>query len=52
MDIDIIKHIQEVDGKSTSGHAALVAPDQVSVYTYPDIPEYKDKSKVLPYFFC
>lgn len=38
--VDIIKHQREIDGKSTSAHAAVLAPYDVSVYTYPDVPEY------------
>lgn len=38
--IDIIKHKQEIDGKSTAIHAAILAPDNVNIYTYPNIPEY------------
>ncbi|XP_041074813.1 tRNA-uridine aminocarboxypropyltransferase 1-like [Polyodon spathula] len=41
--IDIIKHPNETDGKSTAIHAKLIAPDDVSIYTYPCIPEYEDK---------
>ncbi|MBN3270975.1 DTWD1 protein, partial [Polyodon spathula] len=41
--IDIIKHPNETDGKSTAVHAKLIAPDDVSIYTYPCIPEYEDK---------
>lgn len=38
--IDIIKHQREVDGKSTAIHAAILAPANVSIYTYPNIPDY------------
>lgn len=31
--IDIIKHPNETDGKSTAVHAKLLAPDSVSIYT-------------------
>ncbi|XP_076850078.1 tRNA-uridine aminocarboxypropyltransferase 1 [Brachyhypopomus gauderio] len=37
--IDIIKHPNETDGKSTAVHAKLIAPDDVSIYTYPCIPD-------------
>lgn len=37
--IDIIKHPNETDGKSTAVHAKLIAPDDVSIYTYPCVPE-------------
>lgn len=38
--IDIIKHQREVDGKSTAIHAAILAPANVNIYTYPNIPDY------------
>lgn len=38
--IDIIKHQKEIDGKSTAIHAAILAPDNVNIYTYPDVPDY------------
>lgn len=41
--IDIIKHPNETDGKSTAIHAKLLAPDFVNIYTYPCIPEYEEK---------
>ncbi|KAJ8398265.1 hypothetical protein AAFF_G00428350 [Aldrovandia affinis] len=39
--IDVIKHPNETDGKSTAVHAKLIAPDDVTIYTYPCIPEYE-----------
>ncbi|KPI93408.1 DTW domain-containing protein 1 [Papilio xuthus] len=42
--IDIIKHRREIDGKSTAAHAAVLAPGQVRVFTYPEIPEYDIKN--------
>lgn len=41
--IDIIKHKKETDGKSTAVHAAILASDDVSIYTYPDIPDYENE---------
>lgn len=38
--IDIIKHSKEIDGKSTAIHTAILAPDHVNIYTFPDIPDY------------
>ncbi|XP_042900462.1 tRNA-uridine aminocarboxypropyltransferase 1 isoform X4 [Parasteatoda tepidariorum] len=38
--IDIIKHPKEVDGKSTAAHAAVLASEDVTVYTYPNFPTY------------
>ncbi|XP_019628506.1 PREDICTED: DTW domain-containing protein 1-like isoform X3 [Branchiostoma belcheri] len=48
--VDIIKHPKEVDGKSTAAHAAILAPDDVTIYTYPIIPEFSDPSKVVIVF--
>nr|CAH7749581.1 unnamed protein product [Callosobruchus chinensis] len=45
--IDIIKHKHEIDGKSTAAHAAVLAPGDVSVYTYPNIPDYENDDVVL-----
>ncbi|CAG9825271.1 unnamed protein product [Phaedon cochleariae] len=45
--IDIIKHKHEIDGKSTAGHAAILASRDVSIYTYPDIPDYTNQPVVL-----
>ncbi|XP_028563096.2 tRNA-uridine aminocarboxypropyltransferase 1 isoform X2 [Podarcis muralis] len=39
--IDIIKHPNETDGKSTAVHAKLLAPEEVTIYTYPCIPDYE-----------
>jgi len=44
--VDIIKHPYEVDGKSTAVHAAILAPHNVTVYQFPDIPDYTNQSKV------
>ncbi|MFT7816510.1 DTW domain-containing protein 1 [Arapaima gigas] len=49
--IDIIKHPNETDGKSTAVHAKLIAPEDVTVYTYPCIPEYdSDRQNVVLVF--
>ncbi|XP_065114019.1 tRNA-uridine aminocarboxypropyltransferase 1 [Paramisgurnus dabryanus] len=42
--IDIIKHPNETDGKSTAVQARLLAPQDVTIYTYPCIPDL-DQSK-------
>ncbi|XP_065333288.1 tRNA-uridine aminocarboxypropyltransferase 1 [Cloeon dipterum] len=49
--VDIIKHAKEIDGKSTSAHAALLAPNDVSIYTFPCIPDYDDKSENIVLVF-
>uniref|UniRef100_A0A3Q0SVR5 tRNA-uridine aminocarboxypropyltransferase 1 n=1 Tax=Amphilophus citrinellus TaxID=61819 RepID=A0A3Q0SVR5_AMPCI len=45
--IDIIKHPNETDGKSTAIHAKILAPSDVTIYTYPCIPEYQKDEVVL-----
>lgn len=46
--IDIIKHPREIDGKSTAVHAAVLASEDVKIYTYPDIPDYSiDSDKTV-----
>uniref|UniRef100_A0A3Q3G170 tRNA-uridine aminocarboxypropyltransferase 1 n=1 Tax=Kryptolebias marmoratus TaxID=37003 RepID=A0A3Q3G170_KRYMA len=47
--IDIIKHPNETDGKSTAVHAKILAPNDVTIYTYPCIPEF-DREKVVLVF--
>ncbi|KAG7482630.1 hypothetical protein JOB18_026226 [Solea senegalensis] len=47
--IDIIKHPNETDGKSTAVHAKILAPSDVTIYTYPCIPEF-EKDKVVLVF--
>ncbi|XP_015231129.1 PREDICTED: DTW domain-containing protein 1 isoform X1 [Cyprinodon variegatus] len=47
--IDIIKHPNETDGKSTAVHAKILASNDVTMYTYPCIPEY-EKDKVVLVF--
>jgi hypothetical protein len=48
--IDIIKHRQEIEGKSTAIHAAVLAPDDVRIFTYPDIPDYTKEEGVVLIF--
>ncbi|XP_041361255.1 tRNA-uridine aminocarboxypropyltransferase 1-like [Gigantopelta aegis] len=47
--VDIIKHPNERDGKSTACHAAVLANDDVTIYTFPCIPEY-DRNEVILVF--
>ncbi|XP_037012390.2 tRNA-uridine aminocarboxypropyltransferase 1 isoform X1 [Artibeus jamaicensis] len=49
--IDIIKHPNETDGKSTAIHAKLLAPEYVTIYTYPCIPEYEEKDHEVALVF-
>ena len=46
--IDIVKHPGEVEGKSTAVHARLVAPEQVTIHIYPDIPDYTQVTRFMP----
>ncbi|XP_024940786.1 DTW domain-containing protein 1 isoform X2 [Cephus cinctus] len=48
--IDIIKHAREIDGKSTAIHAAVLAPDDVRIYTYPEFPAISKNDKVVLIF--
>lgn len=49
--IDIIKHPNETDGKSTAIHAKILAPNDVTIYTYPCIPEFEgERHKVVLVF--
>jgi len=45
--IDIVKHAGEVDGKSTAVHAKVLAANQVNIYTFPDFPDYNKDDTVL-----
>ncbi|XP_065414225.1 tRNA-uridine aminocarboxypropyltransferase 1 isoform X2 [Chrysemys picta bellii] len=49
--IDIIKHPNETDGKSTAVHAKLLAPEDVTIYTYPCIPDYEEKRHEIALIF-
>ncbi|KAL7292951.1 hypothetical protein TKK_0013403 [Trichogramma kaykai] len=48
--IDIIKHAREIDGKSTAAHAAILAPEDVKIYIYPEFPEISKDEKVVLIF--
>nr|XP_016931149.2 tRNA-uridine aminocarboxypropyltransferase 1 [Drosophila suzukii] len=48
--IDIIKHKKEIDGKSSAVHAAVLAPEHVRIYTFPDIPDYREEPGVVLIF--
>jgi len=45
--VHIIKHRQEVSGKSTAIHAAVLAPDDVTIFQFPDIPDYEDSANTV-----
>lgn len=40
MDVAIVKHPLERNGKSTATHAKLLAPDHVRIYAYPGLPPW------------
>nr|XP_046917812.1 tRNA-uridine aminocarboxypropyltransferase 1-like isoform X1 [Dermatophagoides farinae] len=51
--IDIIKHPQELNGKSTSTHAMILTtpPKDVRIFTYPDMPnDWHDLNKIFLLF--
>lgn len=48
--IDIIKHPREIEGKSTAVHAAVLAPEDVKIYTYPDFPEIEQNEETVLIF--
>ncbi|XP_078038667.1 tRNA-uridine aminocarboxypropyltransferase 1 [Augochlora pura] len=48
--IDIIKHAREIDGKSTAIHAAVLAPEDVNIFIYPDFPEIINKKETVLIF--
>lgn len=45
--IVIIKHAGEVDGKSTAAHLPVLAPDHVTIHTFPDIPAFNPNEVLL-----
>ena len=48
--VDVIKHEQERDGKSTALHAKILAPDDVEVYGFKDMPKYENVDRLLLLF--
>ncbi|ORZ29070.1 DTW domain-domain-containing protein [Lobosporangium transversale] len=48
--IDVIKHEQERDGKSTALHAKILAPQDVEVYGWKSMPKYEDVDRLLLLF--
>lgn len=45
--VDIIKHVKELDGKSTAVHAKVLSPHDVTIYTFPSFPEYDESECIL-----
>jgi hypothetical protein len=50
--VHIIKHPYEVDGKSTAAHAAVLAPTDVTVFQFPEIPDYNNSRNVSGVKYC
>ncbi|CAO3676835.1 unnamed protein product [Umbelopsis vinacea] len=48
--MDVIKHEQELDGKSTAAHARVIAPNNVNIFNWESIPEYENPDEVLLLF--
>lgn len=48
--LDIIKHEQERDGKSTALHAGVLAPRDVTVYEWNQMPQYENVDRLLLLF--
>ncbi|TRY90195.1 hypothetical protein DNTS_033372 [Danionella cerebrum] len=48
--IEIIKHPNETDGKSTAVHAKLLCPGDVTIHTYPCIPELEERENIVLVF--
>lgn len=46
--IDIVKHPQEIDGKSTATHGPILAPESVRIFTYPDLPDTEKSILIFP----
>jgi len=45
--IDIVKHPGEVEGKSTAVHAPILAPGHVKIHLFPNIPDYSNERALL-----
>lgn len=50
--VDIVKHWNERNSKSTAVHAKLVAPDQVTIHTFPEVPDLGDTSGTVLLYPC
>lgn len=49
MRLDIVKHPQEPNSKSTAIHAKVLAPGQTRIFDFPDFPEFDAATTVLAY---
>eukprot|EP00040_Diaphanoeca_grandis_P025770 m.143245 g.143245 ORF g.143245 m.143245 type:complete len:288 (-) comp30305_c0_seq1:202-1065(-) len=50
--VDVIKHANERNSKSTAVHAKLVAPTHVTIHTFPEIPEFEDRDSTVLLYPC
>ncbi|KAI8141736.1 DTW domain-containing protein [Fennellomyces sp. T-0311] len=48
--LNVIKHEQELDGKSTAIHAGVIAKDDVHIYSWQQIPEFENPEMSLLLF--
>ncbi|KAG0741868.1 hypothetical protein G6F57_004269 [Rhizopus arrhizus] len=48
--IDIIKHEYELDGKTTALHARVIAPEDVNIYNWKEMPQYEQPERILMLF--
>ncbi|CAG8779342.1 396_t:CDS:2 [Cetraspora pellucida] len=48
--IDVIKHHKENDGKSTVAHAKIIAPDDVEIISYSQMPKIENPDRMLLLF--
>ncbi len=47
VEVHVVKHRGELNAKSTAVHAKVLCPKDVSLFTYPDIPDYSGGDKVV-----
>lgn len=47
--VDVVHHPTELLSKSTAMHARLLASEDVTVYEYPDVPEFDPRTHVLAF---
>ncbi|CAG8504682.1 12529_t:CDS:2 [Dentiscutata erythropus] len=48
--VDVIKHHKEKDGKSTVAHAKIIAPDDVEIISYSQMPKIENPDRLLLLF--
>ena len=41
-----VKHKQELVGKSSAIPAKILAPEDIHIYEFPDVPQFPDTSRV------